>query len=46
MFFKTETIFKAYATEKAAVAYMTKHFANRNDVSIQFAGGTYYVVGA
>jgi hypothetical protein len=46
MFFNTKTVFKAYATEKAAIAYFNKNFASRNDVTVEQVGNLWMVVGA
>lgn len=39
-------IIKGYATESAAQKFVAKYFANRNDITIEFAGGVWLVVGA
>ena len=47
MFFKTGTVYKGYATEKAAQAYVAKWFANNRDqVTIQVISGQFWVVAA
>lgn len=45
MFFKTETVFKAYATETAAAKYLARHFAN-GGAEIKKVGNLFMVVAA
>lgn len=40
------TVYKGYATETAARKYLAKHFSNRTDVVVEFAGGVWLVVSA
>ena len=44
MFFKTETIYKAYNTERAALNYIARNFTNTNEVTVKFVGSLYLVV--
>lgn len=47
MFFKTGTVYKGYATEKAAQAYVAKWFANNPaQVTVQAINGKFWVVSA
>jgi hypothetical protein len=46
MFFKTTTVYKAYNTERGALNYIARNFANDTSVTVKFAGSLYYVVGA
>ena len=45
MFFKTETIFKAYSTESAAIKYVARFFAN-GGAEIKKVGNLFMVVAA
>lgn len=44
MFFKEATIFKTYATEKAATAYVARNFTNTAGITVEFSGGVWMVI--
>jgi hypothetical protein len=44
MFFKTNTVYKAYATERAAQAYKAKFFATNDKIRVEFCGGVWMVI--
>jgi hypothetical protein len=46
MFFKDFTVYKAYATERAAQAYKAKFFSTNDKIRVEFSGGLWMVVAA
>lgn len=44
MFFNTNTVYKAYETERGALNYIARNFSNTNEVTVKFVGSLYLVV--
>jgi hypothetical protein len=41
MFFKTTTVYKAYNTERGALNYIARNFANDTSVTVKFDSEAY-----